>query len=147
MQNFLLSIPEIKGKYFSLNIAETALMILNEFDTLDRLGYIVIDNVFSNSVALKVIAEELDFNDKHKRLQCISYIINLIARAVLFSKDPISLQKTIEEAKRDLKQLELWRSQGLIGKLHNVVKFIIASPQRRKRFLNIQLQDDIKYFV
>ena len=91
MQNFLLFIPKIEGKHSSLNIAEIALAILNEFNILDRLGYTVTDNASSNNVALELIAEELDFNNKHKRLRCIGHIINLIARAVLFSKDPASL--------------------------------------------------------
>ena len=147
MRNFLLSIPEIEGKHSGINIAETALTILNEFDILDSLGYTVTDNASSNSVALEVMANELDFNKDHKRLRCMGHTINLIAKAVLFGNNPASLQKEIEEARKDLAQLKLWRSRGPIGKLHNVVKFILGSPQRRKRFFNIQLQDDIECFV
>jgi len=68
MQNFLLSISEIKGKHSSLNIIEIALAILNKFNILDCLRYIVTDNTSSNNVALEIIAEELNFNNKHKQL-------------------------------------------------------------------------------
>ncbi|OXV05242.1 hypothetical protein Egran_06990, partial [Elaphomyces granulatus] len=82
MRNFLLSIPEIEGKHSGINIAETALTILNEFDILDRLGYTITDNASSNSVALEVMANELDFNKDHKRLRCMGHTINLIAKAL-----------------------------------------------------------------
>jgi hypothetical protein len=147
MRNFLLSIPEIEGKHSGHNIAEIALTILTEFDILDRLGYTVTDNASNNDTALDVMANELDFNKDHKRLRCMGHIVNLIAKAVLYGKDPASLQKEIEQARKDLDQLKLWRSRGPIGRLHNVVKFILASPQRRKHFLNIQLQEDIECFV
>jgi hypothetical protein len=145
--NFLLFIPEIKGKHFGHNIAEIALTILTKFDILDRLGYTVTDNVSNNDTALDVMANKLDFNKDYKRLQCMGHIVNLIAKAVLYGKDPASLQKEIKEARKDLDQLKLWRSRGPIGRLHNVVKFILASLQRCKHFLNIQLQEDIECFV
>ena len=68
MQNFLLSIPKIKGKHSSTNITEIVLTILNKFNVLNYLRYIVTDNASSNSVALKIIAEELNFNNKYKQL-------------------------------------------------------------------------------
>ncbi|KAH7394752.1 hypothetical protein BKA66DRAFT_410564, partial [Pyrenochaeta sp. MPI-SDFR-AT-0127] len=57
-----------------------------------------------------------------RRLRYAGYIINLIARQVLFSED-------CEIFKRDLalindlkEEVELWRKKGPVGIIHSIVK-------------------------
>ncbi len=33
--------------------------------------------------------------------------------------------------------MKLWRKQGAIGKLHNLIRFIRTSPQREKLFMDL----------
>lgn len=40
------------------------------------------------------------------------------------------------------KELEIWRKRGPVGKLHNVVKYIFGSPQRRGAFKAISAYDE-----
>jgi hypothetical protein len=42
-----------------------------------------------------------------------------------------------------LKELNLWRKRGPIGKLHNIIIFICRTPQRRERFAAIRTFDSI----
>lgn len=65
-------------------------------------------------------------------------MLNLVAREILFGKDPDALQEEIQQAKEELKDLELWRKKGPIGKLHNIVKYIRWSGQREQLFEKIQ---------
>jgi hypothetical protein len=43
-----------------------------------------------------------------------------------------------EQAKDELKDLEIWRKKGPVGKLHNIVKYIGGSGQRQQVFEKIQ---------
>jgi hypothetical protein len=48
------------------------------------------------------------------------------------------LQEEIQQAKEELKELELWRKRGPVGKLHNIVKYITWTGQRQQLFEKIQ---------
>ena len=74
----------------------------------------------------------------YRRLRCAGHILNLIAREILFGNDPDALQIDVEQAKDELKDLEIWRKKGPIGKLHNIVKYISWSSQRQQLFEKIQ---------
>jgi hypothetical protein len=72
-----------------------------------------------------------------RRLRCFGHIVNLCAQAFIMGKDADSVCKDLESAYRegDLSRIgELWKRRGAIGKLHNVVRYIRASPQRRQFF-------------
>ena len=57
-----------------------------------------------------------------RRLHCMGHI-NLVVKALLFRREKLALETTVEE-------LTAWRKLGPIGKLHNLVHYIRASPQR-----------------
>jgi hypothetical protein len=63
----------------------------------------------------------------------MGHIMNLVVKAMLFGREKLALETTIEE-------LVAWRKLGPIGKLHNLVRYIRASPQRREKFLQLQLE-------
>jgi hypothetical protein len=65
-------------------------------------------------------------------------MLNLVTHEILFGKDPNTLQEEIQQAKEELKDLELWRKKGPIGKLYNIVKYIRWSGQREQLFEKIQ---------
>jgi hypothetical protein len=58
---------------------------------------------------------------------------HLVVKAMLFGREKLALETTIEE-------LTAWRKLGPVGKLHNLVRYIRASPQRREKFLQLQLE-------
>ena len=80
---------------------------------------------------MEALGEELKFNWKEYWLWCAGYIINLVACSILYSKDMKALEDELEEAKDEIKYLELWRKQGLIRKLYNIIIYILSMlPQR-----------------
>jgi len=76
-----------------------------------------------------------------RRLRCLGHVINLAAKAFLYGKDFDAFEKDVENVRENselLKELDIWRKRGPVGKLHNVVVFICRSPQRRQRFADIK---------
>lgn len=70
----------------------------------------------------------------------MGHIINLIAKAFLVGNRSETYETDIAVAE-DVSDLEgatrLWRKQGAIGKLHNLIRFIRASPQREELFMDL----------
>jgi hypothetical protein len=71
------------------------------------------------------------------RVRCTGHIINLIIKASLYGENASKFEKEVEQAApRD--QFELYRKYGIVGKLHNFVRAVLASNKRREQFLNTQ---------
>ena len=81
-------------------------------------------------------------SDEERRLRCCGYIINLTAKAFLLGTDPEDFEDEINLAEQATIRDELnlpreqakWRSRGPVGKFHNIVAYIRATPQRRQEF-------------
>ena len=147
MRSFLLSLPEVLKSYSGANIAGCVLAIVKEYQIQERIGYFVTDNATNNDSAIQSIAASLGFSAKYRRLRCVGHILNLVAQSILFGTDPASLQKDMEQATQDIEEVVVWRRQGPIGKLHNVVKYIYKSPQRIQRFREIQESGEVQTTV
>jgi hypothetical protein len=77
---------------------------------------------------------------KARRLRCFGHITNLCAQAFIVGKDSEKICKALATAYRDLdfnKVEKLWRKRGAVGLLHNIVRFIRQTPQRRGVFRRI----------
>jgi hypothetical protein len=73
----------------------------------------------------------IKYDPVHHRLCCTGHVINLVAQAFLFSTDKDALS---EGNNRDITylptelEIENWRRQGPLGKLHNIIVYIQRSP-------------------
>ena len=86
---------------------------------------------------------------KRRRLRCAGHIINLCAHAFLMGKDAEKIAREMDSALRegDLKRVgELWRKRGALGRIHNVIKYIRGSPQRREFFRNLAIGGELAEF-
>jgi hypothetical protein len=72
-----------------------------------------------------------------KRFQCFGHIINSVVKALLFGIRSSAFQKDLQEAS-DLESFKIWRQQGSIGHLHNIVTYIACSEQRVRDFEVVQ---------
>src|SRR5579859_5363864 len=100
----------------------------------------ILDNALNNDTMVEAIHYELlahgimsMITPLEHRLRCIRHIISLVVKALLFGREMIALETTVKE-------ITAWRKVGPIGKLHNLVRYIRASPQRREKFLQPQLE-------
>jgi hAT family C-terminal dimerisation region len=140
VESVLLGLRRIQGTHTGENIAEAVLKVIHKYGLSgDQMGWFVLDNATSNDTCVEEILKRLSINDtvERRRLRCLGHIINLSAKAFLFGSDPNAFEKDIENTQKyeELKnERELWRKRGPIGKLHNIVTYILSTPQRREEF-------------
>lgn len=140
LRTLLLAVRHMQGDHSGKNQAKSILPILDEYSLKEKLGYFITDNVSSNDTCITEIVETLrpDLNADNQLPWCMSHIINLIAKAFLFGDKSETFEVDVAIAKglRDFEgTMRLWRKQGAIGKLHNLVWFIQASPQYEELFI------------
>ncbi|KAL6409897.1 HAT domain-containing protein [Ilyonectria robusta] len=84
-----------------------------------------------------------------RRLRYFGHIINLCAQAFLIGKDAEKVCKDLDAVYRegDMKRIrELWRKHGAIRRLHNIIKYIRASPQHYQFFRLIICRGELSEF-
>ena len=67
-------------------------------------------------------------------------MVNLAAQAFLLGKKADTTLEELELAysRHDFELIaKIWRKQGALGRLHNIVRYIRMSPQRREEFRKI----------
>lgn len=72
-----------------------------------------------------------EYNPRHYRIRCQGHILNLVANAFLQVTDPNQIDNNNDV---NITQLEQWRKQGPLGKLHNLCVKIHSSPQLLAKF-------------
>ncbi len=79
----------------------------------EKLGYFITDNASSNDTCVTEIIETLrpDLDAHGRRLRCMEHIINLIAKALLFSNKSESFEADVAVAEgiSDMKEVRLVR--------------------------------------
>src|SRR5579859_1340301 len=138
----MIGMPRVSGAHTGVNIASVVADVLQLYNIGQRLGYMMLDNATNNDTAVKAVHDELAEREiepltimttGERRLRCFRHILNLVVKALLFGKDIDALEISSAE-------FAIWRKIGAVGKLHNIVRWIRASPQRRERFVQLQLE-------
>lgn len=142
LRTLLLAVRDIKGDPSGKNQARSIIPVLEEYSLKEKLGYFITDNASSNDTCVTEIIETLrpDLDANNQRLRCMGHIINLIAKAFLFGNrsETFGADIAVAEGVSDLEgAMKLGRKQGAIGKLHNLIRFIRASPQREELFMDL----------
>ncbi|KAM3557716.1 hypothetical protein MY1884_004374 [Beauveria asiatica] len=92
---------------------------------------------------LEDLGTELGFKKQHRRLRCCGHISNLVARSILFGTDADAFEEDCQADKETVDEVNLWRSKGPIGKLHNTVHWVARSGQRIDRLHKLQSIENI----
>lgn len=148
LQRALLSLTRLYGAAGEEDIEPALSAVITFYDLGNKLGAFQMDNATNNDTALRALAERWPINVQEQRLRCFGHIVNLVVKALLFGEGLSKFQKDIASANDD-EQYKLWRKQGAIGKLHNIVVYITRSHKRAQAFSAVQLEaaDDINYFA
>jgi hypothetical protein len=101
-KSFLLSILELASRHTGDNIADGVAAIITEFNIGDKLGYFILDNASNNDTRMQALGEEFGFNWKQRRLWCAGHILNLVARSILYRKNPNALEVELKDAKDEI---------------------------------------------
>lgn len=137
-KSILLALPRQRGRHSGSNIAETIAEVICHHSLQEKIGYFVSDNAKNNPKALSYLVAEFGFNAQHCWLRCIGHIFNLCGQAVLFGKDSDAFEREVSDLEVEQLQLREWRKKGPIGKLHNVLVYLDASPQRWESVVTLQ---------
>ena len=144
LQHLLLALQEIDGGHTGEALEMEIIALFKEYGILDKIGYMMGDNASNNDTCGTWIDQELEdigINWKHAkyRVRCIGHIINLSVQAFLrglrkdfdFNKS-LESDTTDKDRFRESAEVKRWRQLGPLGKLRNMVTYILASPQRRQ---------------
>jgi hypothetical protein len=132
----LLVIRQLRGAHSGENQAQIIIEVIEEYDLQDQIGYFVTDNATNNDTAIGRVLDKLipHLTPKQKqarRLRCLWHVIYLAAKAFLYGKEFDAFERDTSEViqKNDLlKELNLWRDRGPVGRLHNIIVFICRTP-------------------
>jgi hypothetical protein len=135
----LLGIPELI-KHTGSSISGEIIAVLQSFGiTPERVGYFTLDNAENNTTVMVAIGQKLGFDGKLRRGRCIGHIVNLAAKALLFENDPNAFEKQLDgTSPLNNADYQLWRTQGPIGRLHNLVIDVRNMHKLSHGFLKIQ---------
>ncbi|KAF4546955.1 Hypothetical protein D9617_87g078060 [Elsinoe fawcettii] len=136
----LLALPRQAGRHTGANLAETIGALIAHYNLQDRVGYFVTDNASNNDTCLDFLGREFGFKMPDSRIRCCGHIFNLCSQAVLFGVDAEAFEHEIEDPALEEVQLSRCRHKGPCGKLHNVIHYIEASPQRIDRLNDLELK-------
>lgn len=149
MQTTLLAIREVIGEHTGDNMAAVALKVIKEYKIGKKIVYFMLDNASSNDVCIDLILKRLyprmsEKKRSQRRLRCLGHVINLAAQIFILGKDAEADLRDLEfyQLQGDFKSItEAWRKKGVLGKIHNIVKYIRMTPQRRQEFAACVVDD------
>jgi hypothetical protein len=104
-------------------IAEITANVINDYKISQNLGAFIMDNAMDNNTMLKELATRFNINVDYLYLRCLSYIINLVIKALLFGKGISKLKRKLASALYN-NAFKIWNSIGPIGKLYNIYIYI-----------------------
>ncbi|KAG7428722.1 putative AC transposase [Fusarium oxysporum f. sp. raphani] len=151
----VLGIRRVYGEHTGENLGSVVLELLKEYDIGgDEIGYFMLDNASSNDTAVGFILKELcpwmdSKQRRHRRLRCLGHIVNLCCQAFLMGRNCEKYLAKLEKhyQRGDYAKVEeLWKRFGCLGRLHNLVRYIRLTPQRREEFAAIIIGGDLSEF-
>ena len=144
-QRRLLAFRRIYRSHSVENQAAIILEVLKEYsiNEAQKIGWFVSDNASSNDATIAKVLKALEPAISEgeilgRRLRCLGHIINLSARSLL---DPTASECAVAASELDIDDItsaDPWHSNGPIGKLHKLIRYVLASPQRREEFSEVK---------
>jgi hypothetical protein len=131
-------LPRQKGRHTGSNIAKTVAEIFCHYGLEKKVEYFISDNARNNSEPLGFLGTEFHFDPQRRWLRGVGHIFNLCRQAVLFGKDFDPFAREVRDLQLEELQLVKWRRRGPIGKLHNIIVYLDASPQRWETRVELQ---------
>ena len=150
----VLGLREIMGEHTGENMAGVLIDLFRDYGIVGNIGYFMADNADSNDTCINAVLRALYPNmsvklRKGRRLRCFGHITNLCAQAFIVGGDAEGVCKQLATAyyEMDFKKVEeLWRKRGAVGLLHNLVRYIRMTPQRRGFFRRIKIGGPLAEF-
>lgn len=142
--NRLIGFKRVLRAHMGQNQAALVVKTLHEHDIASKTRYFLSDNASSNDTCvdnvLRTTSPELSpARRKARRLRRLGHVVNLCACALLIGKDSKKTLRELESPSEEESE-NMWRDRGPVGKLHNIIKYIRWTPQRREQFASIRIR-------
>jgi hypothetical protein len=142
LSHALIAMREIEGVHNGENIALVMNQVIQEFNLPDKLGVFIGDNAGNIDTAVECLVGNYWPNEvgmEARRARCIAHIINLAVKAFIFGQNCEAFvtemndleQESMTDEAHLVREQARWRQQGVIGKFHNICRYIRQNPQRR----------------
>lgn len=138
-QTVLLALPRMTGSHTGVSIAKQLSEILGHFHVSQRFGHAIADNASENTACMNHLSEILNMDLDKRRIMCMGHVINLVAQECLFGSDVDAFEEELLNVTAEEIELRHWRKRGPIGKLHNLIRYIGHSSNRKDLLQSIQL--------
>jgi hypothetical protein len=143
LKTALLGLRPLEGHTGS-DMADALIPVMKLFDIGgDKVRAFQMDNATSNDTAMIALAARIPGIDvKESRLRFFGHVVNLVIKALLYGSKSGTLQQELSAAAGgDEVSFKIWREQGSIGRLHNIVTYIARSDSRRRAFEAVKKVD------
>jgi len=100
------------------------------------------DNAGNNNKLYDYLLQSL-LVAKKEQLWCVGHVINLIIKALIYGKGVSKLKRLMIGVSKHVK-FDLMRQRGSVGKVYNIVKYIMQLIRRHKDFAENQAEACIK---
>jgi hypothetical protein len=143
----LLGLPRLRGKHSGENIANRLARIIDDYRLASKLGLFQMDNASNNNACMEHLMLLVPGLSDQARLRCLGHIINLVVKAIIFGEGITDFERRVLGCSNK-DHYKLWRGLSAIGKVHNNVRGILRSDQRRQDFADCQaeaLEEDEMY--
>jgi hypothetical protein len=137
-QTALLALVEMDNGHDGDSIAASIIPLIEDYGFKDNIGFLVLDNASSNDTACAALGRVYKFNPTERRCRCVGHILNLVAQELLFGNDSDKFRVAVTNVEELAAQTRLWRDQGPIGILAQIVRWVNRLPRRVKRFEQAQ---------
>lgn len=146
-QRRLLAFRRMAGKHTGENIAAMLVEVIQEWGVPGKqIGWFMCDNAQNNDKGIDLALQQLcpclsPRQRKARRLRCFGHTCNLVARSVLLGKGAGKMLGDLELKTRKgaFEAVDAaWRRFGGLGRLHNIIRYIRASPSRREEFAGVK---------
>ena len=100
VETILLKLHRLKGPYSGENIVEAIVAVIKTYKIISKIGYFVFNNAGLNNTYISTIIKRLNIKDikEYCYFCCLSYILNLSVKVILFGENPEVFKKDITTA-------------------------------------------------
>ena len=87
----------LKSPYSRENIMEAIITVIKTYKIINKIGYFILNNAGLNNTYISTIIKQLNIKNikKYRYFYYLSYILNLLVKVILFSKNPKVFKKDI----------------------------------------------------
>jgi hypothetical protein len=149
-RNILIALRTVSG-HSGESQWETLLPVLTDYQIIENIGTVIGDNSGTNDTLCRAMAgylaaeKKINWNQTYSRLRCMGHILNLVVQAFLFTNDEQEQEmesydqeermgEELDEKRQKERANRIRSRMGVMGKVHNIVVNIRASPNRTKEF-------------